>query len=194
MKLKVFVDTNVFVALEDQNDSTHKKAVELSSLLNQNKKMKFYTSSEVIGETLTVISHKLGKEIARLFIKRYKNNKMIEFFFDESMYKDTKDLFLRNKSKNISFVDCSSVITMRRAKINVIFSFDDDCDLVIAVGGGSALDIAKSINVLSSFTYPASVATPTNTLYILKASAVIASACGSGLTPVLVAVPLFALS
>ena len=51
---------------------------------------------------------------------------MIEFFFDESMYKDTKDLFLRNKSKNISFVDCSSVITMRRAKINVIFSFDDD--------------------------------------------------------------------
>jgi len=126
MITKVFVDTNVFVALEDQNDSTHKKAVELSSLLNQNKKMKFYTSSEVIGETLTVISHKLGKEIARLFIKRYKNNKMIEFFFDESMYKDTKDLFLRNKSKNISFVDCSSVITMRRAKINVIFSFDDD--------------------------------------------------------------------
>ena len=126
MITKVFVDTNVFVALEDQNDSTHKKAVELSLLLNQNKKMKFYTSSEVIGETLTVISHKLGKEIARLFIKRYKNNKMIEIFFDENMYKDTKDLFLRNKSKNISFVDCSSVIAMRRAKINAIFSFDED--------------------------------------------------------------------
>jgi len=126
MITKVFVDTNVFVALEDQNDSTHKKAVELSLLLSQNKKMKFYTSSEVIGETLTVLSHKLGKEIARLFMKKYKNNKMVEIFIDENMYKDTEDLFLRNKSKNISFIDCSSVIAMRRTKIKAIFSFDED--------------------------------------------------------------------
>ena len=123
---KVFVDTNVFVALEDQNDSTHKKAIELSLLLNQNKKMKFYTSSEVIGETLTVVSHKLGKEMARLFMKKYKNTKTREIFFEENMYQVTKGLFLRNKSKNISFIDCSSVLAMRRAKIKVIFSFDED--------------------------------------------------------------------
>ena len=39
----------------------HIKAIELSLLLNQNKKMKSYFI-EVIGETLTVVSHKLAKK------------------------------------------------------------------------------------------------------------------------------------
>ena len=41
------------------------------------------------------------------------------------MYQDTKGLFLINKSKTF-LIDCSSVLVMRRAKIKVIFSFDED--------------------------------------------------------------------
>ena len=61
----VFIDTNVFVALEDENDSTHKRAIQLSEFLLNQHNVKFYTSSEVISETLTVISRKLGKEVAK---------------------------------------------------------------------------------------------------------------------------------
>ena len=60
---EVFVDTNVFVTIRDNTDSTHKKALKISEYLSKNK-IRWATSSDVIGETLTVISKKLGKGIA----------------------------------------------------------------------------------------------------------------------------------
>jgi len=35
-------------------------------------------------------------------------------------------LYKRIKAKNISFIDCSSVVAMKRNRIKIIFSFDED--------------------------------------------------------------------
>lgn len=122
----VFIDTNVSVALEDENDSTHKRAIQLSEFLLNQHNVKFYTSSEVISETLTVISRKLGKEVAKKFVSKHKNSHMIDIFFDEFLYRKTLNSYLKLRQKSISFVDCSNVVIMKKYKIKYIFSFDED--------------------------------------------------------------------
>jgi len=122
---KVFVDTNVFVAIRDASDSTHKKAIKISEYLDKNK-AKWCTSSDIIGETLTVLSKKLGKAICVDWYKDFKNSSIEEIFVDEKLHKETRGFYKRIKSKNISFIDCSSVISMKRNNIKYIFSFDED--------------------------------------------------------------------
>lgn len=121
---EVFVDTNVFVTIRDNTDSTHKKALKISEYISKNK-IKWATSSDVIGETLTVISKKLGKEIAIDWYKDFKNSSIREIFIDEATHRETRKFFTKVKSKNISFIDCSNVIAMKRNKIKHIFSFDE---------------------------------------------------------------------
>lgn len=117
--------TNVFVATRDFNDSTHKKAIELSNFL-LNREADWLTSSEVIGETLTVMSQKLGKQVALDWYKDFEKGGIKEIFVDEILHKTARRFFKKIRSKNVSFVDCSSVIAMKRNKINIIFSFDKD--------------------------------------------------------------------
>lgn len=121
---RVFVDTNIFVAVRNKNDLTHNKAVELFNLL-KDQKAKFYTSSDIISESLTVLSMKMGKKIALEFLEEIGNNAK-EIFIDEVIHRETRNYFKKVKSKNISFVDCSSVVAMKRNKIKYIFSFDED--------------------------------------------------------------------
>ena len=122
---KVFVDTNVFVALSDERDSTHGKAISLKDKLKI-KAVKLFTSSDVIGETLTVMSKKLGKKKAVDFFNKFKDYGIKEIFISEDIHKEARKFFAGVKSKNVSFIDCSSVVAMRRNKIKVAFTFDED--------------------------------------------------------------------
>lgn len=122
---KVFVDTNVFVAIRDTNDSTHEKAVRLSQRLDD-RGVKLFTSSDILGETLTVLSKKLGKAVCNDWYRDFQISDVSEIFIDKFLHKESRDLFRRIKSKNISFIDCSSAVAMRRHKIKTIFSFDKD--------------------------------------------------------------------
>lgn len=122
---KVFVDTSSFVALQDDRDSNHKKAVSLAKILHA-QKAQLYTSSDVIGEALTVIARKLGKKAALVYYKNYIKSGVIEVFIDKYLHEETREFFLQLKQKNISFIDCSSVVAMKKEKINTIFTFDGD--------------------------------------------------------------------
>ncbi len=123
--LKIFVDTSSFVSLEDNKDPNHNKAIALAhALFNQNAKL--YTSSDIIGETLTVISRKLSKKASIIFYENYIKSGFTEIFIDSKLHEETREFFLKVRSKNISFIDCSSVIAMKQQGITQIFSFDKD--------------------------------------------------------------------
>jgi predicted nucleic acid-binding protein len=122
---KLFVDTNIFVALRDETDSTYKKAQALLRKISKERYI-LYTSSDVIGETLTVISKKLGKGSARKFLEYIDSGLVNEIFIDEQLHQRARELFAQTPQKNISFIDCSSVIAMKSQKIDTIFSFDQD--------------------------------------------------------------------
>ena len=119
---KIFVDTNVFYALRDKNDSTHKKAVKILDEI-QEKNISLFTSSYVIGETLTLISLRLGKRQAIEFVEQVEVLAE-EIFITRENHMSTINLFLKQKSKNISFIDCSSVVVMKENGIKYAFTFD----------------------------------------------------------------------
>ena len=121
--MKVIIDTNVFVATRDKTDTTYEKAIKLTEILRK-QKTKFYTSSDIIGETLTVMSKKLGKTICKDWYEDFQKSDITEIFIDEFLHRETRKFFQRVKSKNISFIDCSSVVAMKANKIKTIFSFD----------------------------------------------------------------------
>ena len=123
-KNRVFIDTNIFVALRDKNDSNHKRAVQILERLIKADVI-FFTSSDVIGETLTVISRKLGKTQAVKFLKEVEGMAR-EIFVDENLHRISRNFFTEVRSKTISFVDCSNVVVMKNSKIKTIFSFDED--------------------------------------------------------------------
>ena len=122
---KLFVDTNIFVSLNDETDATHEKALVLKEKI-RGITDKLYTSSDIIGETLTVLSKKLGKEKVNEFYNNFSKLGIKEIFIDQAIHNETRKFFAKVKSKNISFIDCSSVIAMKRNKIKYIFSFDED--------------------------------------------------------------------
>lgn len=122
---KVFIDTNIFVALKDKNDSTHQKAVTFLSVIEE-KKISLVTSSDIIGETLTVMTMKLGRAHATDFLSGFVTSGIEEIFVDEDMHAQARKLFIKVASKNFSFIDCSSAVVMGREHISTIFTFDRD--------------------------------------------------------------------
>ncbi len=123
--LKIFVDTSAFVSLQDKSDPNHEKAGKFALKL-QELNAQLYTSSEIIGEALTVIARKLGKSQALQFYRGYLKSGIEEIFISARLNESTKKLFFTVKSKNISYIDCSNVIAMENAKIKSIFAFDQD--------------------------------------------------------------------
>jgi len=122
---KIFIDTSAFVSLWDDKDPNRIKAINLQVELEK-ANADIYTSSDIIGETLTVLSKKIGKSEAIKFYQKIKESGIKEIFIDELLHKKTREFFTTVKSKNISFIDCSSVIAMKANKIEVAFTFDKD--------------------------------------------------------------------
>jgi len=122
---KLFIDTNIFVALKDKNDSTHTRALGMLAQIEK-QKIALFTSSDIIGETLTVMAMKLGKAAANDFLSGYMISGVEEIFVDEEIHTQSRELFFQVVSKNVSFIDCSSVVVMRKEHIQTIFTFDRD--------------------------------------------------------------------
>lgn len=123
--IKLFVDTNIFVALKDKNDPTHQKAYALLDRIEK-QDLVLFTSSDIVGETLTVLSRKLGKQAAKEFLNEYQQGGINEIFINETIHQEARELFEKTNSKNISFIDCTTAVAMKSQKIQTIFSFDQD--------------------------------------------------------------------
>ena len=120
---RVFVDTCAFVALQDKQDSTHNQATHINNLLSE-KHAQLYTSSDVVGETLTVTSKKLGKIQAAKFLADYLTTNIRQLFITPYLHQEAKKIFFLLASKHISFIDCTSIAAMKQAKISLAFTFD----------------------------------------------------------------------
>ena len=110
---KVILDSSVFIAYLNENDSQHKKAL----LIFKNLSVESILISEyVLLEVLTVIQNKVSKSQALKF-----KNFIIENFSDsilrsDDFFGDTFDLFGENSGK-LSFVDVSLLVLSKKYEV-----------------------------------------------------------------------------
>lgn len=124
--LKIFIDSDAFVAFIKRNDSLHAKAKSVFEKLEK-REVIFFSSNYVFSETITVLSQRVSHEIALEFITLIKNpeNGFLLERIDEALEEEAIEIFKKQKSKNTSFIDCTNIALVKRLAIDAIFSFDN---------------------------------------------------------------------
>jgi predicted nucleic acid-binding protein len=121
---EIFVDSNFLIALLNSEDSLREKASSKSrELAEQN--TSYVISNLVFLEVVTVTSMRSGRTNAiEGGNKILANSRVRLVHIDETLHNETWDIFQNTEEKNISFVDCSIIATMRAENIQKLLTFD----------------------------------------------------------------------
>lgn len=125
--MRLFVDTTAFVALEDQDDSNHRTAVDFRERIAHGETpfRKLYTSNYIIDETLTLLRTHCGHSVAVGFRKALEVSKLVRvFWITEHLERDAWKIFEKQSDKDYSFTDCGSFALMEYEAIRNAFAFD----------------------------------------------------------------------
>lgn len=121
---RIFADSNYFVALYRAVDSLHEKALEIARNL-QKQGATLVISNFIFSEVVTVLSQRESKEASLVIGDLLLTNTFIEVVhIDEILQEKTWEVFKKIEEKNVSFVDCSTVVLMRAENIPALLTFD----------------------------------------------------------------------
>lgn len=119
----IFVDTSAFLAILFTDDVNHQRAVECwSTLLEEEQAL--LTNNYVLVESVVIIQKRLGLSMVRDFHERLLPFVTIEWIDGDQHEASIRFVFAANR-RQLSLVDCSSFETMRRLKLEKVFTFDD---------------------------------------------------------------------
>ena len=123
--LDVLIDADAFVALSKKNDANHFRAQKISKLLCKSG-VSFSTTNYVFSEVVTVLSKKIGHRESIKFIEDIKSEKsdIQLIWINEELEKMAIEIFKKQTSKNVSFVDCLNMAVLKRYRWETVFSFD----------------------------------------------------------------------
>lgn len=122
----IFVDSDAFVAVLRKDDSNHQKAKRLYLQLEK-LNVSFATSNYVFAEVITVISQKIGHQKALEFISNMRSPDSLYNFIrvTPEVEEMAIEIFKKQTSKNVSFVDCTNMAIVKHENLDAIFSFDE---------------------------------------------------------------------
>lgn len=118
----IFFDSNYYIGLSNLADPLHQKVSKTAVLLKQSE----YTpviSSLIFLEVVTVVSQRVDRENAVALGTLLKNRVEI-IRIDESLEQKTWDSFKQIKQKDVSYVDCSTLVLLKAKKIKKLVTFD----------------------------------------------------------------------
>src|SRR5437870_2154567 len=120
--LKIFVDSDAFVASVKADDSNYEKTKRIFQDLKK-RPVKFITSNYVFSESITVISQRVSYEGSIGFIKTIKDPEGIFLIerINEIIEELAIEIFKKQTSKNTSFVDCTNIALIKEKNIDAIF-------------------------------------------------------------------------
>jgi len=119
--MKILVDADALVALAKEDDSNHQKAIKIAQRL---KKETLCITPLTIPEAATVLSYRVSQKAARQFLKEAKERRLIELSLTPLLVQLTDEIFLKQKKKGTSWIDCLNVTTIKTHHLDGIFSFD----------------------------------------------------------------------
>lgn len=120
--MDIFFDSNYYIGLVNELDSNYKKSVALSNRLKE-ESYKPVISNFIFLEVVTVVSQRVGRKSSIITGESLKNKAEI-INISDSLEEKTWELFKQIKDKDVSFIDCSTIIVMRDKKINKLVTFD----------------------------------------------------------------------
>jgi predicted nucleic acid-binding protein len=117
-------DTNVWVALFNENDAHHEKAQQLF-LQTESVTIPEY----IILETTTILQMRASKQIADLFAKMITSTEQLEILYASDLFfHAVLKLFQKQHTKKLSFVDCALLELSANYKIH---TFDEALEKAI---------------------------------------------------------------
>lgn len=119
--MKIFVDADALVALAKEDDTNHQKAIKIASSL---KKVSLYVSPFTIPEAATVLSYRVSQKAAKQFLKEARKRRLIELKITPQVSRLADEIFLKQRKKRTSWIDCLNVAMIKAYKLQGIFSFD----------------------------------------------------------------------
>jgi len=120
--MRLFVDSGAHLALMIRDDQHHASAVALLESLTD---ARLVTSRFVLAEVLNRAVRQVSARIATTYVRgvldrpSYSVLPALEGVFDRSM-----DLLTRYEEHGLSFIDCTSLVSMRDGRIRTLFTFD----------------------------------------------------------------------
>jgi len=126
--MRLFIDTSAFMALEDESDREHQRAVSYREEIRRNKTpfRALYTSNYVLDEVLTLLRLKLGHRAAVSFGDDLKSSKVVRVLpVTTEIEERAWQIFKKCGDKDFSFTDCTSFALMEKEAISTAFTFDD---------------------------------------------------------------------
>lgn len=122
--IEVLVDSDAFVGAMLEKDAHYKEAKTIFETLKE-RSTQIVTTSAVIGETATVLSHRVGQEIANNFLNATTTlGGIAVVHVDEELHQAALNIFMKQQTKGTSYVDCVNVVVCRKFNIPHIFGFD----------------------------------------------------------------------
>lgn len=118
---KILIDADALVALAKEDDFNHKRALKIAKLLEKDA---LFVTPLTIPEATTVISYRLSQKSAKLFLIEARKKNLMEFPLTLEAQKLADEIFLAQKRKGTSWIDCLNVAMVRIHSLEGIFSFD----------------------------------------------------------------------
>jgi uncharacterized protein len=119
--VNVFVDSGYYLARLMPQDQWHR-----ASLRAVVPGMRFFTSSLVVNETITLLQRRGYYSAALEFLEQVRSNEELEIVYPDSALQSAGwDLFGQWGGSGASAVDCVSFAIMKRHGIRKGFTFDD---------------------------------------------------------------------
>lgn len=118
----ILADSSALVSFFNPLDSNNEKALEIAGQLEENS---LVITRYIFAETVTVLSQRVDKKNS-IFAGEYlkKNCKIIDV--GEELENLAWEIFKKQKSKNVGFVDCTIFALYKKGVFDKAFSFDKD--------------------------------------------------------------------
>lgn len=120
--MNIFVDASALVPLFRLDDPLRNKALILSEKLTGQTAM---ISNYIFAELVTILSQKVHKEKA-IYAGEYVRKHYIILRVDDGIEDLAWKIFKQQKSKNVSFVDCTTFALYQKGMFEKAFAFDED--------------------------------------------------------------------
>lgn len=116
----IILDSSVWVAFFDKDDSLHRRAAQVVNSLQE----KIVLPEYVLLEVTTVLSQKAGKSLADAFLQKVATNRDVQVLSSSQQFLDEViRLYLSRTNEKLSFVDYA--LLYLSSKMNVV-TFDKD--------------------------------------------------------------------